>query len=866
MFFYSSVRNYVYSNNILYSCHGLQLNALQKFMNVLDTSTKASFFDTEPMFIYDYHSFKIVDVSDKAIEMYGYSKEEFCSKKIYDLGDKVRVRDLKRIQSADFNPTEVWKHESKDGKSWHVQLTTHHFKFQDKPVKIAIAHNVEHLVNREEIHIHSFPKIDTVQAHIPMGMVEWDRDYNVRDWSEKAFEIFGWNYDEVIGKNIFDLKFLPPELIAGIRKKFKTLLTNKEVYFSVDSKHCTKSGNQIYCRWHNAIVYDSLGNAVSIFSMLEDITEKYVASLKLKESESKFRVLTEASIVGVYMIQDGVFKYVNPRLCEMSGYNQHELVNKVNPVHLVHPHDVEKFSRLQKMWQQNHIDSFEIELKINTKDFSTLHIKTYGSTIQLNGRPALIGVSLDQTEQIIAAQELKTSLKSYKSLFDSINDAIYIQSSDAEFIEVNKGACNMYGYEKEDFLGKKPDFLSAPGKVEMEDTYNRFILALNGSPQSFMWWGKRKNGEVFPKEVTLTPGHYFGKKVVIAVARDVSEKYAKDKKIKQNEELFRQLFQNSPMGIALLDQHNDVMMINDGFEKIFGYTNDDVQGLCLDKIIVPDEKLAHAESLSNSEVPFTYTSKRKNNNGKLIDVLICGVPVKLDGNTIAIYGIYVDISERIKSEQKNLESLKEKEVLLSEIHHRVKNNLAVITGLLELQSHNLDSAEAKSALKDSQLRINSMALIHEKLYQNESLSQINFNQYIKELVEVIQRSHQQKGTDLNIDLDIENIKFPITKAIPCGLIINEIVTNSLKHAFDGVQNPNISISLKKEVKEITLTVSDNGIGLPDKFESLKSNSLGIILIKTLSNQLDSTLSVNGVEGTKYNLRFKISEPKKVVTS
>lgn len=833
-------------------------------MNTSDTSAETSFFEKEPMFIYDYYSFQIIDVSKKAIELYGYSKQEFLTKKISDLGVKVQLDDHKKLESLDFNPTEVWLHRSKNGNKWHVQFTTLHFKYDDKPVKIAVDHNIEHLVHNEKLKVHSFPKIDTVQAHIPMGMVEWDRDYNVRDWSGKTTDIFGWKYEEVIGKNIFDLEFLPPELITGIKQKFKDLVCKNEVYFSVDSKHITKSGKQIFCRWHNAIVYDSSGDAVSIFSMLEDTTEKREASLQLKESEAKFRVLTEASIVGIYMIQDNVFKYVNPRLCEMSGYDQHELIDKVSPVHLVHPDNVEKFTRLQNLWRNSHIDSFEIDMKINTKDFSTLHVKTYGSTIQLNGRPALIGVSLDQTEQVMAAQELKTSLKSYKSLFDSIDDAIYIQNSDAEFIEVNCGASKMYGYDKSEFLGRKPDFLSAPGKVSMEDALNKFDLALNGTSQTFMWWGKRKNGEVFPKELALTPGHYFGEKVVIAVARDISEKYAKDKKLKQNEELFRQLFQNSPMGIALLDQHNDVMMINDGFERIFGYALEDVKGLSLDKIIVPDSKLERAKNLSNSEEPFTYTSKRKSKSGKLVDVLICGVPVKLDGNTIAIYGIYVDISDRIKSEQKNIESLKEKEILLSEIHHRVKNNLAVITGLLELQSHNLESIEAKTALKDSQLRINSMALIHEKLYQSESLSNISFNRYIKELVDVIRSSHEMQDTDLSVELDIDNIKFPITKAIPCGLIINEVVTNSFKHAFDGIQKPSISIALKKNKDDITLSIADNGVGLPDKFENLKSNSLGIILIKTLSNQIESTLSVDGENGTKYSFRFNLSETRQTV--
>lgn len=171
----------------------------------------------------------------------------------------------------------------------------------------------------------------------------------------------------------------------------------------------------------------------------------------------------------------------------------------------------------------------------------------------------------------------------------------------------------------------------------------------------------------------------------------------------------------------------------------------------------------------------------------------------MDGEIISTYGIYVDITDQMYDEEKMRESLHEKVVLLSEIHHCVKNNLAVITGLLELQVHNLENEAAEKALLDSQLCINLMALIHEMLYQNETLSNIGFDRYIRELSDVIQRSHSSKEREVNVRIEAEPIELPVTRAIPSGLLLNEIVTNAFKHAFNGKRNTenNIDISLKQ---------------------------------------------------------------------
>ena len=822
-----------------------------------DGFSEKMFFSKEPMFLYDYYTFDIIDVNQSATDVYGFSKDYFLNKKITDLGVRISESDIQIKGESKFKPSEIWQHIKKSGERFHIQYTMHSFRYNDQLVKLAIAHQIEN-IEKKSIDPVALPKTDEMRAYLPMGTIEWDKNYCVRDWSERAVEIFGWKAEEVMGKNIFELEIFPENLIDEIRKNLKNFREKGKTYFSIDSKQITKNGSNIYCRWFNAVSYNSSGEVLNVNSMVDDITGRKLAAKKLKESETRFRILSEASFVGMYMIQDQKFRYVNPRLCAMSGYTEKELVNKMSPADLLHPEEHSKFKRLQEMWLESKINSFEIELKIKTKQNDTIQVKTFGSTIQMNNKPAVIGVSIDQTSQLEAADEVKRSLESYQTLFDSISDAIYIQNKEGTIMEVNKGALDMYGFTKDEIIGKDPSFLAAPGKVDMDKTMKHVDLALNGKPQTFEWWGKRKNGDIFPKEINLTKGHYFGEDVIIAVARDVTDKYEREVELKQNEQLFRQLFQNSPLAIAMLDPHGDIKMLNNGFEEIFGYTEDELKGISLDSVVVPEDDLEVARKLSASNKPFQTTSKRKRKDGSAIHVLIYGVPVKVNNEVIAIYGIYADITDRINAEKQLKLSLQEKEVLLSEIHHRVKNNLAVITGLLELQSHKLENEEAVNALKDSQMRINSMALIHEKLYQNKNLSQIEFDKYTHELITVIKSSHLTADQPVNINLDCENVELPITTAIPCGLLINEIVTNSIKHAFNGVKGAEVNLSLKKLNDDVELKISDNGKGLPVKFEDLETKSLGIILIRTLTRQLGADLIVNGTDGTAYDIKFPIN--------
>ncbi|MCK4372250.1 MAG: HAMP domain-containing protein [candidate division Zixibacteria bacterium] len=201
-------------------------------------------------------------------------------------------------------------------------------------------------------------------------------------------------------------------------------------------------------------------------------------------------------------------------------------------------------------------------------------------------------------------------------------------------------------------------------------------------------------------------------------------------------------------------------------------------------------------------------------------------------------------------------SLKEKETLLKEVHHRVKNNLQIIISLLNLQSNQIRDDHALEMFRVSQARVRSMALIHEKLYQSEDLSDIDFAEYIKGLSEYLVHSFKPDGLAVNLKTDVESISLSVESAVPCGLIVNESISNALKHAFPGAREGTITVGFRRGSKGmLVLTVSDDGVGIPVDFDLERSNSLGLQLIATLTKQLKGHLHVHTDNGTTITVEF-----------
>ena len=226
------------------------------------------------------------------------------------------------------------------------------------------------------------------------------------------------------------------------------------------------------------------------------------------------------------------------------------------------------------------------------------------------------------------------------------------------------------------------------------------------------------------------------------------------------------------------------------------------------------------------------------------------------GKPVRAAGINLDVSDRKLAEIQVRESLREKEVLLQEIHHRVKNNLQVISSLLDLQSQHIEEPATLELFRESCNRIRAMALVHETLYKFKDFAKIKFAEYIENLTSYLFAAYIKNVENINLELDIDEVTLKLDTAIPCGLIINELVSNALKYAFPNKSHGTIYITLHFDGDaHYTLTVRDDGIGLPPNLEIKNVNSLGLKLVEVLAKQLEGTLQVNSRFGTEFSLRF-----------
>ena len=669
----------------------------------------------------------------------------------------------------------------------------------------------------------------------------------ILDANEAAISKLQYRKKELLGKSLSSLG----KNIDISQDDFDEL----ELPFIETWKIFSKTKEEIYVQFSSHLInYKGTPAKIVIAHDVSDVFRKKLLSRKVVSLPIGFQDFPLAEIE--WDLNHKILRW-SKRAELLFGYS-HSDVNK-NPFlleDLIDDSDFNKIGEAYKTALQDQNPTKVISLKNKTKSGKNIECEWYNSYLfDRKGQiTSVYSVIKDITEEKQAQEKSKQLMTSFMDLYNSITDAIYLLNPSGIIIDINDGLTRTFGYEKKEVLGKEIKFLSASGKFSQQQIDEYIQRAKNGDSISYEGWGEKKNGEVFPTEVLMNSGSYLNEDVIIVVERDVSERLLSHEALKQRESMFSNLFHSSPIGIAQLDHHHEIVNVNHSFEEIFGYSEKEVKGLELDRLIVPEEEYKDALELSNSEIAKVYNGKRRTKSGKYIDVIVCAVPVIVDERLISTYGIYVDITERKRAEEKLKSNLREKEVLLAEIHHRVKNNLAVITGILELQSLNTDNEDAQNVLKDSQMRVRSIALVHELLYRSDDFSKVNIPNYLKDLSKVISNSMERRSVSVEIDFDLDQVELEITQAIPCGLILNEVLTNSYKHAFTGRAKGKILVSFKKVENGMIYKITDDGIGLPKPSENEKT-SLGMTLVKTLGKQLNADTTITSENGAGFEFRF-----------
>jgi PAS domain S-box-containing protein len=471
---------------------------------------------------------------------------------------------------------------------------------------------------------------------------------------------------------------------------------------------------------------------------------------------------------------------------------------------------------------------------------------------------------LDITERNQAEEALRQSEEKYRLIVENTLDVIFTTDGQEKYLYISPSVKNMLGYSPLELIGKPFISIVHPDdfpilKGEIKSSYSagyKFsseleyrLLRASGEWRWVVSRGTR---------VVDTNGKFL---YFIGIIKDITERKQVENALKESEARYRSLFENMTNGYAYCrmfyrdGQPVDFQYINvnKAFETQTGLTG--VNGKLVSEVIPGIRQ-------SDPELFERYGRIALTGKPESFEMYVASLHMWF---SISVYSpqreyfvaIFDVITERKLAEEKVLASLAEKETLLKEVHHRVKNNMQVISSLLRLQERKVKDKDSAALLKDSQNRIQSMALVYNKLYRSENLAGINMTEYISELTLGLVKSYAVNPSLVTVKIDPVGVFLDVDQAIPCGMVINELVTNSLKYAFPDSRRGQIFISLKEEVDHtLELVVSDNGVGIPENINFDNTSTLGIKLVSNLvRDQLGGTMELNRNRGTTVRITF-----------
>ena len=447
---------------------------------------------------------------------------------------------------------------------------------------------------------------------------------------------------------------------------------------------------------------------------------------------------------------------------------------------------------------------------------------------------------------------------------------VIIQRLDGTIVFWNSGAEQLYGWSRDEAVGRKSHELLRSELPVPFETIQATLIERGTWSGEFRQRCRNEAIVWVSSQWALYRGAAGEPESVIKVNNDITAFKRTAEALSESEATTRSLFENASQAILTADRQGRIADANAMMEEMFGYERSELIGAPLEMLLpekLRSRHIAHrADYLMHPRVRrkgmgLDLVARRKDGSEFAAEISLSYVERKQGGLTTAFIS---DITSRKKAEKDREQligqlerALSEKTILLKEVHHRVKNNLAVIAGLLGMQSDALEDERAKEALKETQHRVMSMALIHEYVYGTEYLDRVNFGQYMRQFAGELSGSLALQPELITVDLQAEELDLPVHRAIPCGLILSELLSNAMKYAFPDGRSGEIGVRFERvQGDRLALSCQDNGVGLPEGFDWRNTPTLGLRIVNILSRQIDGELAVeSSPAGTRFELRF-----------
>ncbi len=605
-----------------------------------------------------------------------------------------------------------------------------------------------------------------------------------------------------------------------------------------------------------------------------DISDQKELEERLQESERKLSEAQRMAHVGNWDWNIVANKmYRSDEMQRIFGLRPQFEINYGTLLKYIHPEDrVNLDNAIIDTLNGNPFDN-DYRIILADGEERIIHIKGEVIFDEENVPIRVKGIVQDITER----KKSEEKIRNLANIVESSSDAIWTMSLEGIITNWNKGAEQIYGYSAKEILGKSGSILT-PSHLREEPIKLIEMVKQGEEIHEYETSRLRKDGKVIEVSLNLSPVFdTSGKLTAISViARDTTERKKAEEKLRASEEKYRDIVETANEGIFLMNAETIVTYANKKTAEMLGYTLEEVIGRPIWDFISEECKPIAERSLEKRRrgINESYELKLIRKDGSSLWAFISAKPFfNKDSEFTGSLGMFTDITKRKEAEEAlaNMEMVRKKE-----IHHRIKNNLQVISSLLDLQAEklkgrkNISESEMLNAFKESQDRVTSMALIHEELYRGGEIDKLDFSSYIKKLADNLFLTYRVGDIDISLNMDLEeNAFFDIDIAIPLGIIINELVSNSFKYAFQGRDKGEIRIKLSRDENgecekkgrntNFTLTVSDDGIGIPDNLDIENLDSLGLQLVTSLVDQLDGKLELKRINGTEFIIHFAITE-------
>ncbi len=724
-------------------------------------------------------------------------------------------------------------------------------------------------------------------------LVAINPDGTISDVNAATIRVTGYSREDLIGTD-FSKYFTEPEKArAGYEKVFRDgSVTDYELGIRHRDGHVTPV-------MYNATVYrDETGNVSGVFAAARDVTERR----KAEEEQLRLAAIVEHSddaIIGKSL--DGIILSWNAGAERIYGYSAPEAIGRHISL-LIPPSQIDDmeyiFGKIRDGEQVLHYET----VRRNMGGMDLQVSLTVSPIKDIKGN--LIGISTisrDVTERKKTEEAVRRAYAYNRSLIEASLDPLVTISPDGKISDVNAATVRVTGYSREELIGTDfSKYFTEPEKARAG--YEKVFR--DGSVTDYELGIRHKDGHITPVLYNATvyrdeSGNVTG---VFAAARDSTERKRAEEVLRQfNVELEKGIKEKTTelanINVVLHDEIAQRKLAEINLRKTLSLLNATLESTA-DGIFVVDRAGRSAghnrnfatmwnipESiLKSSEVgaaityvlnqlrdPDGFSARIKDiyahperesydmlelNDGRIFERY--SKPQKIGKAVVGRVWSFRDITERRRAEEDLVVSLHEKEVLLREIHHRVKNNLQLISGLLDMTRMRTQDESTGSILTDMMMKIQTMAQIHTRLYESKQFDRINMEGQVRDQVAAMTNIYSVRDRQVGCEISADEIYLPVDQAIPCSLVINEILSNTFKHAFKGREHGDIGIFMVQDNGRIRITIRDNGVGMPAGFDAIKANTLGVKLMRTLvQHQLKGSLMITSQNGTEVVVEFPI---------